>query len=190
MQENREKFQEMYQHENKPPLLGHVEQVTAESTKTEIESEQPSDQPLEQPSSSQQEKSVLLTDPEEQLMEALQEQERWEQLQEHMGAGDGDGNSRPKEKEASDLDLEAEMEREAPVTSTSTDQRGLASSTTTDQQTGGDEPDQRDLTGVTAESELQETDYSKQYRTGPQDRSDRSAARREKQERDERERVK
>ena len=142
MQENKEKLQEMYQHENKPPLLGRVEQVTAESTKTEIESEQPSDQPLEQPSSSQQEKSVLLTDPEEQLMEALQEQERWEQLQERMGVGEGDGDGRPKEKEASDLDLEAEMEREAPVTSTSTDQRDLASSTMTDQQTGGDEPDQ------------------------------------------------
>ena len=98
MQENREKLQEMYQHENKPPLLGHVEQVTAESTKTEIELEQPSDQPLEQPSSSQQEKSVLLTDPEEQLTEALQEQERWEQLQERMGAGEGDGDGRPKEK--------------------------------------------------------------------------------------------
>ena len=125
MQENREKLQEMYQQEHKPLLLGHVEQLTDEPTKTENESEQPSDQPSEQPSSTQQEKSVLLADPEEQLTEALQEQERWDQLQERIGAGDGDGRS--KEKEASDLDLEAEMERKAQVTST--DQRDLSSLT-------------------------------------------------------------
>ena len=225
MQENREKLQEIYQQEHKPTLVGHVEQLTDEpTTKTEDKTEQPSQQTL----NTQQEKSVLLAEPEDQLTDALQEQERWDQLERLVGTGDSDNRS--KEKEASDLDLEAEMECEAQVTSTENtqgelasstttdqqtgegepeqrelassttadqqtgqgdpDQRDLTSSTVTDQQTGEGEPDQRDLAGITPDIEIQEDDYSKQYKTGPQERSDRSAARREKQEREERERVK
>ena len=203
MQENRERLQEMYQQEHKPPLVGHVEQLVVK-TKTEDEPEQP----LQQPSTTQKGKSVLLVEPEDQLADALQEQERWDHLEQHLGRGESD--SRVKEKKASDLDLEAEMECEAQVMSTENtqgelassttidqqmgegdpDQRDLASSTITDQQTGEGEPDQQDLAGITPDIELQEDDYSKQYKTGPQERSDRSAARREKQEREERERVK
>ena len=93
-------------------------------------------------------------------------------------------------------DAETEMECDTQVTSTDNTQRDLASldqvasSTTTDQQTGEGETDQRDLAGINPDLELQESDYSKQYRTGPQERSDRGATRREKQEHEERERVK
>ena len=148
MQENKEKLQELYQQENKPTLVGHVEQLTDEP-KNEDE--------LEQPSTTQQEKSVLLTDPDEQIAEALQEQEQWDELQQRMRTSDSGGWS--KEKEASDLDLEAEMERDTQVTSTDNIQRDLTSSnqadssTTTEQQTGGGETDQRDLAGTTPENE-------------------------------------
>ena len=212
MQENKENLQEIYDQEQKPPLVGHVEQLI-DKPKMEDETEQPS----QQPSSTQQERSVLLTELGEQITEALQEQERWDQLEQCMTT---EKNRQSKEKEASDLDLEAEMEHDTQaetecdtqagmecdaqakmecdtqVTSTDNIQRDLASSdqvaslTTTDQQTGEGETDQRDLAGITPDTELQESDYSKQYRTGPQDRSDQGMAQRQKQEREERERVK
>ena len=97
MQENKEKLQEIYDQEQKPLLVGHVEQLTDEP-KMEDETEQP----LQQPSSTQQEKSVLLTEPGEQIMEALQEQERWDQLEQSLAT---EKNKQSKEKEASDLDL-------------------------------------------------------------------------------------
>ena len=182
MQENREKLQEIYDQEHKPPLLGHVEQLTDEP-KMEDETERPS----QEPSSMQQERSVLLAEPDEQITEALQEQERWDQLEQCMAT---EKDKQAKEREASDLDLEAEMERDAQVTSTENIQQDPAGSTATDQPTNEKETDQRDLAGIMPDLELQESDYSKQYRTGPQEHSDRGAAQREKQERDERERIK
>ena len=95
LKENQERLQEMYRAEQKPPLLGHVE-------KEEIDPEQPT--------STQRERSVLLTELGEQISEALQEQEQWDQLEKRMSA---EKNRQPDEKEISDLDLEAEMERDA-----------------------------------------------------------------------------
>ena len=203
MKENQERLQEIYSAEQKPPLLGHIE-------KQEID--------LEQPTSTQHERSVLLTEPGEQISKALQEQEQWDQLERRLSA---EKNKQPEEKEISDLDLEAEMEREARNVQPGAAGDDLAEQTTneadstqwdpagdevTDSQTKGDENIQRDPTGggdETAEGPTNESDqrdlagflpdlgeqgseYSKHYKTGAQERSDRGTARREKQEHEER----
>ena len=51
------------------------------------------------------------------------------------------------------------------------------------------EPDPRDLAGTLPDLVEQESEYSKHYTTGAQERSSRGAARREKQQREETERV-
>ena len=119
MRENRERLQEMYSAENKPPLLGHVE-------KEEIDPEQPT--------STQQQRSVLLTEPEAQIDEVWREQDKWEQLEQRMSA---EKNKQPEDKEISDLDLEAEMEKET---------RGVQESTT-GQTTNEADSTQRDSAG-------------------------------------------
>ena len=206
LEHNRERLQEIYSADQKPPLVGHIE-------KEEIDPEQPT--------STQPERSVLLTEPGEQISKALQEQEQWDQLEERMAA---EKNKQPEEKEVSDLDLEAEMERDARKEQTDTageelpeqttaeadsTQRDPAGDEATDRQTKDDEnnqrdpadageetaegstnkSDQRDLAGFLPDLGEQESEYSKHYKTGAQERSDRGAARREKQEREERERV-
>ena len=204
LRENQEWLQEIYRAEEKPPLLGHIE-------KEEIDPDQPT--------STQPEQSVLLTEPGEQISEALQQQEQWDELEQRMST-----EKQPEEKEISDLDLETEMERDAGMVQPDTAGDDLAEQTTaeadstqrdpvgdeaTDIQTRDDENIQRDPAGAgdettegpTNESNQrdladflpdlgeQESEYSKHYKTGAQERSDRGAARQEKQEKEERERV-
>ena len=191
----------MYSAENKPPLLGHVE-------KEEIDPEQPT--------STQQQRSVLLTEPEAQIDEVLREQDKWEQLEQRMSA---EKNKQPEDKEINDLDLEAEMEKETRGVQESTTgqmtneadstQRDSAGDEDPDSQTRDDEnnqrdpadageetamgstnePDPRDLTGTLPDLVEQESEYSKHYTMGAQERSSRDAARREKQQCEETERV-
>ena len=56
LDQNRERLQEIYSAEQKPPLLGHIEKEETDP---------------EQPTSTQPERSVLLTKPGEQISEAL-----------------------------------------------------------------------------------------------------------------------
>ena len=93
LKENQERLQEMYSAEEKPPLLGHIE-------KEEVDPDQPT--------STQTERSVLLTEQEEQINEVLQQQEQWDELEKRMST-----EKQPEEKGTSDLDLEKEMEKEA-----------------------------------------------------------------------------
>ena len=94
-------------------------------------------------------------------------------------------------REASDIDLESEMEKQMGTQETGGDGEKSRDPTSTEQQesTPAESTDQRDPAGasahITAEVEVHESEYGRQYRTGPQERESRNAARREKQQKKE-----
>ena len=96
LKENQEKLQELYESEQKPTLVGHVEehpQLKADDKQLDDELDRPP----------QQTKSIFSVETEEQLQEVLQEQCGHDNLDQQVAQHGGRGMS--------DIDLEAEMEK-------------------------------------------------------------------------------
>ena len=194
MQENKEKLQELYASDEKPDLIGHVEK----------DPDRPSTTLRDLRSGTEQPKSLFAMETADRIMMVLDEQEKRSKLEEKLqmaaqaretDKGDAQG------KETSDVDLEAAMDKATgEVATTTTEDQETNLRDPADKQPAGEEQqvggegdnqqtskdnNQRDLARQTGEKETTDTDYAKEYKTGAKDRSDRGAARKEKQVREE-----
>ena len=97
MDHNRQRLQELYEHEAKPVLVGHVESEETPEIKTDVATE---DEPERPPQTK--EKSIFAVTDDEQLREELGVQATMDERDERLDKG----------REQSDLDLESEMEKE------------------------------------------------------------------------------
>ena len=168
---NKQRLQELYDHEAKPALVGHVESEETLVIKTDVVTE---DEPERPPQTK--EKSIFAVTEEEQLQQELGVQSTMDEREERCD----------KAREQSDLDLESEMEKEmnAQTEEDEGNRRELADSTSKERPTSK-ESDPRDpaaqYTAISTTSEILEEGYEKRYMTGAQDREIRTAARREQQ---------
>ena len=173
---NRQKLQELYTHETKPTLVGHIESEDAKEIKTDDKTEDDQEHPPQTKS-----KSIFTTDEDEQLQEALAEQAAMDARDERLA----------RTREQSDIDLESEMEKDMNTQAAEGDgenRRDPADSTieTPDQEsTEPTDSDPRDpiqkSMAITTEAEIHDVGYGKHYVTGAQEREARTAARREQQ---------
>ena len=172
MDQNRQRLQELYEHDAKPVLVGHVESEETPEIKTDVTTE---DEPERPPQTK--EKSIFAVTEDEQLQEELGLQSTMDEREERVD----------KAREQSDLDLESEMEKEMTAQSAEDDggdRRELADSTSNDPPTSK-ESNPRDPAAqnmaISTTTEILEEGYEKRYMTGAQDRKMRTAVRREQQ---------
>ena len=172
MDHNRQKLQELYEHDAKPVLVGHVESEETPEIKTDVATE---DEPERPPQTK--EKSIFAVTEDEQLQEELGLQSTMDEREERVD----------KAREQSDLDLESEMEKEMTAQSAEDDggdRRELADSTSkglpTSKESNPRDPAAQN-TAISTTTEILEEGYEKRYMTGAQDREMRTAARREQQ---------
>ena len=172
MDHNRLRLQELYAHEVKPTLVGHVESEEITEIKTDDVAKNDPECPPQTKA-----KSIFTTEEDEQLQEVLGEQAAIDERDECLA----------RTREQSDIDLESEMEKDMNTQTAEDDgenRRELADSTSKEpaepkSSNPRDPADQS--TAITTTAKIQVKGYEKRYVTGAQDREVRTAARREQQ---------
>ena len=180
LEHTKQRLQELYSQETKPPLVGHIKVDDAKEVKTDDKMD---DEP-ERPSQPKQ-KLIFTTDTEEQLQEVLGDQAAMDERDQQLA----------RTREASDLDLESEMEKDMDTQAAGDDNEKQRDPATSMQEMLDQEstpltdkdpwdPTQKSAE-IATEAEIHESGYGKHYLTGPQEREARNAVRREQRKRKE-----
>ena len=213
MKENQDKLQELYETEQKPTLVGHIEKVDEQQPDDDPDHppQQPPDDEPDRPSQQQPDDDPdhpsheqIDDDPDHPSQEQLDENpdhpqqkvksifrvetEQLEQVLQEQHSRDLLDQQVVQQGGTgmSDVNLEAEMEKGVQAEELAgSEPQDLAGSAEQDTPVEKNLQEQRDLAGKGAEID----DYSKPYRTGAQERSSRGSARREKQEKEEQEKA-